>query len=141
MFLSSYFKKESDKKFLSNIVATFFFILLSLPISLMAGELVVLPRTEGSKSFDMEINQLNNKGIKHYSLNELDRAEENLRKATNLAQRLRDPSLGVTSFNRALVLHRLHKNKKATKYFNLAKKYARGDIRILNSQLLKSYTD
>ena len=55
-------------------------------ISLLAKELIRLPRTEGSKSFDMEINQLNNIGIKHYSLNELDRADESLKKATNLAK-------------------------------------------------------
>ena len=107
----------------------------------MPRQLIGLPRTEGSKSFDMEINQLNNIGIKHYSLNELDRADESLKKATNLAKQLRDPSLGVISFNRALVLHRLNQGKEAIKYFNLAKKYARGDIRILNSQLLKNYTN
>jgi tetratricopeptide (TPR) repeat protein len=117
-----------------------FFILLLLPVSLYADNLIGLPRTEGSKSFDMEINQLNNIGIKHYSLKELDKAEEKLKKAINLAQQLRDPSLGVIAFNRALVLHHLHKNKEATKYFTLAKRYARGDIRILNSQILKNYT-
>jgi tetratricopeptide (TPR) repeat protein len=118
-----------------------FFILLSFPINLYADDLIGLPRTEGSKSFDMEINQLNNIGIKHYSLKELDQAEEKLKKATNLAQQLRDPSLGVIAFNRALVLHQLHKNKEAVKYFLLAKRYARGDKRILNSKLLKSYTN
>jgi tetratricopeptide (TPR) repeat protein len=123
-----------------NFLFILFFILLQLPISLFADNLIGLPRTEGSKSFDMEINQLNNIGIKHYSLRELDKAEEKLKKATNLAQQLRDPSLGVIAFNRALVLHQLHKNKEAIKFFILAKKYARGDIRILNSQLLKTYT-
>jgi tetratricopeptide (TPR) repeat protein len=113
---------------------------MSLPTSLCAEELIGLPRTEGSKSFDMEINQLNNIGIKYYSLKELDKAAEKLKKATNLAQQLRDPSLGVIAFNRALVLHHLHKNKEAIKYFTLAKRYARGDIRILNSQILKNYT-
>ena len=58
---------------------------------LSAEELIGLPRTEGSKSFDMEINNLNNIGIKHYSLNELEHAEKSLKKATNLAQQLRDP--------------------------------------------------
>ena len=82
-----------------------------------------------------------NIGIKHHSLNELDQADESLKKATNLAKQLRDPSLGVLSFNRAVILHKLHQNKEAGKYFNLAKKYARGDIRILNSQLLKNYTN
>ena len=124
-------------KLLINIL---FLILLSLPIALYAENLIGLPRTEGSKSFDMEINQLNNIGIKYYSLKELDKAEEKLKKATNLAQQLRDPSLGVIAFNRALVLHHLHKNKEAIKYFTLAKRYARGDIRILNSQILKNYT-
>ena len=127
-------------KFLINILVILFLILLSLPITLYAENLIGLPRTEGSKSFDMEINQLNNIGIKHYSLKELDKAEEKLKKATNLAQQLRDPSLGVIAFNRALVLHHLHKNKEAIKYFTLAKRYARGDIRILNSQILKNYT-
>ena len=127
-------------KLLINILVILFLILLSLPITLYAENLIELPRTEGSKSFDMEINQLNNIGIKYYSLKELDKAEEKLKKGTNLAQQLRDPSLGVISFNRALVLHHLHKNKEATKYFTLAKKFARGDIRILNSQILKKYT-
>jgi len=127
-------------KLLINILVILFLISLSLPITLYADNLIGLPRTEGSKSFDMEINQLNNIGIRHYSLKELDKAEEKLKKATNLAQQLRDPSLGVIAFNRALVLHHLHKNKEATKYFTLAKRYARGDIRILNSQILKNYT-
>ena len=127
-------------KFLINILVILFLILLSLPITLYAENLIGLPRTEGSKSFDMEINQLNNIGIKYYSLKELDKAEEKLKKATNLAQQLRDPSLGVIAFNRALVLHHLHKNKEAITYFTLAKRYARGDIRILNSQILKNYT-
>jgi tetratricopeptide (TPR) repeat protein len=127
-------------KLLINILVILFLILLSLPITLYAENLIGLPRTEGSKSFDMEINQLNNIGIKYYSLKELDKAEEKLKKATNLAQQLRDPSLGVIAFNRALVLHHLHKNKDAIKYFTLAKRYARGDIRILNSQILKNYT-
>ncbi|SVB01560.1 uncharacterized protein METZ01_LOCUS154414 [marine metagenome] len=89
----------------------------------------------------MEINNLNNIGIKQFSINELNSAEESLRKATNLAEQFRDPSLEVTSFNRAIILHQLHKSKDALKYFNLAKKYARGNSRILNSKLLKSYTE
>ena len=118
-----------------------FTVILGSPMHLSAEELIGLPRTEGSKSFDMEINNLNNIGIKHYSLNELEHSEKNLKKATNLAQQLRDPSLGVTSFNRAIVLHQLHKSKEASKYFFIAKRYARGDSRILNSQLLKNYTN
>ena len=127
-------------RLLINYLVILFLILFSLPLNLYADDLIGLPRTEGSKSFDMEINQLNNIGIKHYSLNEFERAEESLKKATNLAQQLRDPSLGVTSFNRAIVLHQLHKSKEASKYFFIAKRYARGDSRILNSQLLKNYT-
>ena len=128
-------------RLLINYLVILLFLLLPLPTSLYANELIGLPRTEGSKSFDMEINQLNNIGIKHHSLNELDQADESLKKATNLAKQLRDPSLGVISFNRAVILHKLHQSKEAEKYFNLAKKYARGDIRILNSQLLRNYTN
>ena len=115
-------------------------VTLGSPMNLLAEELIDLPRTEGSKSFDMEIYQLNNIGIKHYSINELDRADESLKKAANLAQQLRDPSLGVTSFNRAIVLHRLHKRKEALKFFLIAKRHARGNPKIINSQLLKNYT-
>jgi hypothetical protein len=114
---------------------------LLLPTILYAEDLIGLPRTEVSKNFDMEINNLNNMGTKHHSLNKLNEADENLKKATNLAQQLRDPSLGVTSFNRALVLHQLHKRNEAEKYFTIAKRCARGDMRILNSQLLKNYTN
>ena len=71
-------------KLLRNFLVILFYIGFVLPINLFAEELIGLPRTEGSKSFDMEINQLNNIGIKHYSLNELDRAEESLKKATIL---------------------------------------------------------
>ena len=140
MILSNYFKGATLK--LSGIFLFFLFVLgLLLPIMPFAELLIGLPRTEGSKSFDMEINQLNNIGIKHHSLNELDQADESLKKATNLAKQLRDPSLGVISFNRAVILHKLHQSKEAEKYFNLAKKYARGDIRILNSKLLRNYTN
>ena len=128
-------------KSLNSLLTILLITGLLLPTSLYAEDLIGLPRTEGSKNFDMEINNLNNMGIKHHSLNEFSEADENLKKATNLAKQLRDPSLGVTSFNRALVLHKLHKKKEAEKYFAIAKRYARGDIRILNSQLLKNYTN
>ena len=128
-------------KLKNQILVSLFLIAFLVPQYLLAEELIGLPRTEGSKSFDMEINSLNNIGIKHHSLNKLNRAEESLKKATNLAQQLRDPSLGVTAFNRAIVLHKLHKVKEAKKYFNLAKRYSRGDDRILDSKLLKKYTN
>ena len=128
-------------KLFKLLLVFIFFISFLIPQHLLAEELIGLLRTEGSKNFDMEINSLNSLGIKQHSLNELERAEESLRKATNLARQLRDPSLGVTSFNRALVLHRLNKDKEARKYFAVAKRYARGDSRILNSQLLMSYTN
>ncbi len=68
-------------KLLKKSSVILFYLALALPINLFAEELIGLPRTEGSKSFDMEINQLNNIGIKHYSSNELDRANESLKKA------------------------------------------------------------
>ena len=72
-----------------------FTVILGSPMHLSAEELIGLPRPEGSKSFDMEINNLNNIGIKHYSLNELEHAEKSLKKATNLAQQFRDPNADV----------------------------------------------
>ena len=123
---TNYQKTRSNMKSLNSLLTIVLITGLLLPTSLYAEDLIGLPRTEGSKNFDMEINNLNNMGIKHHSLNEFSEADENLKKATNLAQQLRDPSLGVTSFNRALVLHKLHKKKGSREIFCYRKKICAG---------------
>ena len=57
---------------------------------------------EGSKSFDFEISQINNKAIKNYELGLFQKAVEKSNKALNLSQQLRDPSQGILYFNLCL---------------------------------------
>ncbi|QPJ62421.1 MAG: tetratricopeptide repeat protein [Candidatus Nitronauta litoralis] len=98
-----------------------------------------LPKVEGSKSFDMEIDQFNNAGIKHFQNESFIEAERNFRKGLNLARQLRDPSLGILNYNLALSLHKSGRHETATPYFTEARKYARGNKVILDSALLKKH--
>ncbi len=98
-----------------------------------------LPKVEGSKSFDMEIDQLNTKAITFYQNANFVEAEQHFRKGMNLARQLRDPSLGILSFNLALTLHKTGRHESATPYFTQSRKYARGNREILDSALLKKH--
>lgn len=98
-----------------------------------------LPKVEGSKSFDLEINQINNQGIKQYQMGLFNDAAEHFKKALSLAQQLRDPSRGVLHFNLSLSLHKSGKHEEATKQFYSARRFARGNPKILESELLKMH--
>ncbi len=100
---------------------------------------IKLPKVEGSKSFDMEIDQFNSRGINHFQKTNFIEAEKNFRKGLNLARQLRDPSLGIISFNLALTLHKSGRHETATTYFTQARKYARGNKSILESTLLRKH--
>mgnify|MGYP003968532875 FL=1 len=94
-----------------------------------------MPITEGSKNFDLEISGLNRNGLSQYNNNLFKEARELFKKATLLAKQFKDPSLGVVSFNLGLSLHKLEAHEEAVKAFATAKKYARGNKTILNSQM------
>ena len=66
-------------------------------------------------------------------------AAEHFKKAVNLAQQLRDPSQGILYFNLALSLHELGSHEEATKQFYSARRFARGNSKILESALLKMH--
>lgn len=117
------------------------FLLVALCSPIWAAEEIPLelPKEEGSKSFDLEIDQLNNKGIKAYQNSDYKQAEDYFKKATNLAKQLRDPSQGVVYYNLALSLHNLANHEEAIKQFYSARRYARDNQKILKSKLLKMH--
>jgi tetratricopeptide (TPR) repeat protein len=98
-----------------------------------------LPKSEGSKSFDLEIDQINSHGIKAYQNDDYEQALGYFKKAVNLAKSLRDPSQGILYYNLALSLHGLADHEEALKQFYSARRFARGNQKILKSQLLKMH--
>ena len=98
---------------------------------------IVLPKTEGSKNFDLEISIANQNGINQYNSNSFSEARRYFKRAQSLAKQFRDPGLGIVSFNLGLALHKLNLHENAVKAFLIAKKYARGNDSILNSKLLR----
>ena len=98
-----------------------------------------LPKTEGSKSFDLEINQRNGQGIKAYQNGAYEQSRDFFKKAANLAKQLRSPGQGVLYYNLALSLHQLGNHEEAIKQFYSARQLARGNQKILKSKLLKMH--
>ena len=98
---------------------------------------IVLPKTEGSKIFDLEISIANQNGINQYKSKSFSEARRYFKRAQSLAKQFRDPGLGIVSFNLALTLHKLNLHENAVKAFLIAKKYARGNSSILDSKLLR----
>ena len=78
----------------------------------------------------------NQKGIGHFNSKLFNEARESFSKAQSLAKQFRDPGLGIVSFNLGLTLHKLKLHESAVKAFMIAKKYARGNVMILGSNLL-----
>ena len=98
---------------------------------------IALPKTEGSKNFDLEISMINQKGIRQFKSQLFAEARESFMKAKSLAQQFRDPGLGIVSFNLGLTLHKLDRHENAVEAFMIAKKYARGNSSILDSKLVR----
>ncbi len=120
------------------------YLLLALILALPAGQVlageelpIALPKSEGSKRFDMEISVANEKGINLFKSGNFIGAQEFFSKAESLARQFRDPGLGVVSYNLGLTLHQLRLHEEAVEAFNTAKKYARGNRAILNSSLIR----
>ena len=98
-----------------------------------------LPQVEGSKSFDLEISQINKQAVQNYKTGLFSKATKQFKKAVNLSRQLRDPSQGIINFNLSLSLHKEGKHEEATKYFYSARRFARGNPKILDSELLKMH--
>ena len=127
------------KPFFSYLLLT---LILVLPAKqALAGEEwpIPLPKSEGSKSFDLEISIANDKGIRLFKSGTFDAARESFSKAESLARQFRDPGLGMVSYNLALTLHKLNFHEDAVEAFAIAKKNARGSRLILDSSLLRMH--
>ena len=123
----------------SLYITIIFLIFLCGPVWSETEGPLKLPKVEGSKSFDLEISQINRLAIKKYQQGLFELAAEHFKKAVNLAQELRDPSQGILYFNLALSLHKLGHHEKAAKQFYSAGRFARGNSKILESELLKTH--
>ena len=124
----------------------YFIILMALILGMHADQTVTgeepfisLPKSEGSKSFDLEISTANESGIRLFELGSFDAAREKFSKAAALAQQFRDPGLGVVLFNLGLTFHKLKLHENAGKAFATAKKYAIGNREILDSRFIRFY--
>ena len=117
----------------------FLFTVLCIPVWSETEVPLNLPQVEGSKSFDLEVSQINREAIKNYQMGLFSKAVKQFKKAVNLSRQLRDPSQGILNFNLSLSLHKEGKHEEATKYFYSARRFARGNPKILESELLKMH--
>ena len=117
----------------------FLFTVLCIPVWSETEVPLNLPKMEGSKSFDLEISQINREAIKNYQMDLFSKAVKQFKKAVNLSRQLRDPSQGILHFNLSLSLHKEGEHEEATKHFYSARRFARGYPKILESELLKMH--
>ena len=117
----------------------FLFTVLCIPVWSETEVPLNLPKMEGSKSFDLEISQINREAIKNYQMDLFSKAVKQFKKAVNLSRQLRDPSQGILHFNLSLSLHKEGNHEEATKHFYSARRFARGNPKILESELLKMH--
>ena len=117
----------------------FLFTVLCIPVWSETEVPLNLPQVEGSKSFDLEVSQINREAIKNYQMGLFSKAVTQFKKAVNLSRQLRDPSQGILHFNLSLSLHKEGEDEEATKHFYSARRFARGNPKILESELLKMH--
>ena len=117
----------------------FLFTVLCIPVWSETEVPLNLPQVEGSKSFDLEVSQINREAIKNYQMGLFSKAVTQFKKAVNLSRQLRDPSQGILHFNLSLSLHKEGNHQEATKHFYSARRFARGNPKILESELLKMH--
>ena len=131
--------KIQYKKVMFFCSMVFLFMVLCIPVWSKTEVPLSLPKVEGSKSFDLEISQINREAIKSYQMGLFSKAVNQFKKAVNLSRQLRDPSQGILHFNLSLSLHKEGNHEEATKHFYSAKRFARGNPKILESELLKMH--
>ena len=98
-----------------------------------------LPKAEGSKSFDFEIDEINHEAIQQYQKGNFEKAMSYFKQALKLAQQLKDQSQGILHYNLALSLDKSGQPGEAVKEFYSARRFARGNPKILTSKRLQMY--
>jgi len=86
---------------------------------------------DGSNS---EANKHNEEGISHYNQGHYDVALKHFLMASEI-----DPRIGESHFNQAISLDALGRHGEATDHFFVARKYAKGNPAILESQILNAH--
>ena len=132
-------EKIQYKKVMLLCSMFFLFTVLCIPVWSETEVPLNLPQVEGSKSFDLEVSQIYREAIKNYQMGLFSKAVTQFKKAVNLSRQLRDPSQGILHFNLSLSLHKEGEHEEATKHFYSARRFARGNPKILESELLKMH--
>ena len=110
---------------LSLILFILIFTFLSVPAFAGQGALK-LPEGSNAVAYDH-----NEQGIFNYKQGYYEDALKHFRLASEV-----DSSIGESHYNEALCLDKLGKHGEATNHFYAARKYAKGNPAILNSQIL-----
>ena len=81
-----------------------------------------------------EANKHNEEGISHYNQGHYDVALKHFQMASKI-----DPWIGESHYNEALSLDALERHGEATNHFYFARKYAKGNPKILESGILNAH--
>ena len=81
-----------------------------------------------------EANKHNKEGISHYNQGHYDVALKHFHMASEI-----DPRIGESHYNEAISLDALGRHGEATNHFYVARKYAKGNSKILGSRILNDH--
>ena len=81
-----------------------------------------------------EANKHNEEGISHYNQGHYDTALKHFHMASEI-----DPRIGESHYNEAISLDALGRHGDATNHFFVARKYAKGNLKILESGILNAH--
>ncbi|MEC8957715.1 MAG: tetratricopeptide repeat protein [Nitrospinota bacterium] len=81
-----------------------------------------------------EANKHNEEGISHYNQGHYDVALKHFHMASEI-----DPRIGESHYNEAISLDALGRHGDATNHFFVARKYAKGNLKILESVILNAH--
>ncbi len=81
-----------------------------------------------------EANKHNKEGISHYNQGHYDVALKHFHMASEI-----DPRIGESHYNEAISLDALGRHGEATNHFFVARKYAKGNPKILESSILNAH--
>ena len=116
---------------MKRIVVILLLLLYSSLVSCANSPDTALKLPDGSNS---EANKHNEEGISHYNQGHYDEALKHFHMASEI-----DPRIGESHFNEAISLDALGRHGQATNHFFVAKKYAKGNPAILESQILNAH--
>lgn len=112
------------------VLLALLFMFLSTPVFAEDGALK-FPMREGSSA---SAHKHNVEGIVSFNQGNYQVALKHFQMASSI-----DPAVGESHYNEALCLDKLERHGEATNHFYAARKYARGNPEILNSEILNAH--